>query len=50
MPFGLRVDYVIPSRDLNVGDAPVWHLAPTETSDLPVSDHLPVSIDVFLTP
>jgi endonuclease/exonuclease/phosphatase family metal-dependent hydrolase len=50
MPFGLRVDYVIPSRDLNVGHALVWHLAPADTSDLPVSDHFPVSIDVFLTP
>ena len=45
-PFGLRIDYALPSADLNVANAGVWRPAPADTSDLPVSDHFPVYVDI----
>jgi endonuclease/exonuclease/phosphatase family metal-dependent hydrolase len=45
-PFGLRIDYALPSADLDIADARVWRPAPADTSDLPVSDHFPVYVDI----
>ena len=49
-PFGLRIDYVLPSSNLDVTSAHVWRPAPADTSDLPVSDHFPVYVDVLPRP
>ena len=44
--YGLRIDYVLPSTGLEVETARVWRPAPADTSDLPVSDHFPVYVDI----
>lgn len=45
--FGLRVDYVIPSRDIEVRASGVWRTMPTSAREFP-SDHFPVWMDVVV--
>ncbi len=45
--FGLRVDYVIPSRDIEVRTSGIWRTMPTGTNEFP-SDHFPVWMDVVV--
>jgi len=45
-PYGLRIDYVLPSADLGIGNARIWRPAPADTADLPISDHFPVYVDL----
>lgn len=47
--FGLRVDYVLPSRDLEVIASGVWRTMPSNAKEFP-SDHFPVWIDVTIPP
>ena len=47
--FGLRVDYVLASKGLDVVDRGVWRETPSDGGDFP-SDHFPVWIDVRLEP
>jgi hypothetical protein len=46
--WGLRADYVLPSANLTVVDSGVWRPSAQEeaASDLAVSDHFPVWVDV----
>ncbi|PEN14638.1 endonuclease [Longibacter salinarum] len=46
--WGLRVDYVIPSEDLNVVASGVWRPTGGEAKELEVSDHFPVWVDVSI--
>jgi hypothetical protein len=43
--FGLRVDYVLPSRDLDVRSSGIWRTAPAGAAEFP-SDHFPVWMEM----
>lgn len=45
--FGLRVDYVIPSRDIEVRASGVWRTTPAASREFP-SDHFPVWMDLVV--
>jgi endonuclease/exonuclease/phosphatase family metal-dependent hydrolase len=45
----LRVDYVLPSRDLGVKAAGVWRTLPAGAGAFP-SDHYPVWMDLEVPP
>ncbi len=47
--FKLRVDYVLPSRDIDVVDGGIWRQPPDGTTEFP-SDHFPVWLDVKVLP
>jgi hypothetical protein len=47
--FGLRVDYVLPSRDVRVERAGVWTALPSGSQAFP-SDHFPVWVEVTVPP
>jgi len=44
--WGLRVDYVLPSKDLRVIDSGVWRPTGLAATDPEVSDHFPVWVDI----
>ncbi|MFN0133317.1 MAG: endonuclease/exonuclease/phosphatase family protein [Phycisphaerales bacterium] len=46
--FGLRVDYLLPSRDLGVVAAGIWRHAPEGSGGEFPSDHFPVWMDVLV--
>lgn len=50
--WGLRADYVLPSANLTITDSGVWrpNAAEEAASDLDVSDHFPVWVDVRTEP
>jgi hypothetical protein len=48
-PFGLPIDYAASSADLDIADARVSRFAHANTSDLPVSDHFPIYVDISLS-
>jgi len=45
-----RIDYVLPSGNIDVDETGVWRPDTAEVPDVPVSDHFPVWMDVRVAP